>query len=201
MNWRPIETAPKDGQSILIGWQDQECGWQTRCAWWDVQFDLKWDEEKEGSYYRPAWTDARIMSFNYEETYSYEPTHWMPLPPPPPTEPAPQSVGEKLVLQAHSWSDTSLYSESTGQQICTHSIYGEATEETQDELETLQARNMERLRDCWNLLAGHDLSRVAVVKKEVLDGIGSVLADVAENGTGYLAIRAADAIVSLNAAD
>lgn len=81
--WQLIETAPKDGKSILIGWLDGEWGWQTRCAWWDEKFDLQWDKEKEDSFYRPAWTDNRVVDFNYEETAEYSPTHWQPLPEPP----------------------------------------------------------------------------------------------------------------------
>lgn len=86
-DWQPIETAPKDGEPILIGWQDETHGWQTRCAWWDERFAPDWDKETDGvNDYRPAWTDGRVMSFNYEETYEYTPTHWQPLPEPPAIE-------------------------------------------------------------------------------------------------------------------
>ena len=69
MNWQPIDTAPKDGTSVLlcvapfkplVGRFDRRLGW--------VDFD-----EDEDSL-RSLWI---------EEGTDYEPTHWMPLPPPP----------------------------------------------------------------------------------------------------------------------
>jgi hypothetical protein len=63
VGWQPIESAPKDGTSILAIWQwnedDPNCGSVTHevvrwCGWWDT------------------------MGFTQPE-----PTHWMPLPEPP----------------------------------------------------------------------------------------------------------------------
>ena len=54
--WQPIETAPKDGSKVLIGWS---CNGSRRLAWCISE---KWQNE-----YR---------------AYS-QPTHWMPLPPAP----------------------------------------------------------------------------------------------------------------------
>lgn len=103
--WRDIKTAPKDGTRVIIGW-----GSEFRAAWWDVQFDYKLcygiddddDDDyaghdyeqpdvcsgcercKDGLIYIGAWTDAAVLSFGYEETHSYKPTHWMPAPEPTP---------------------------------------------------------------------------------------------------------------------
>lgn len=55
--WRPIETAPKDGTEILV--------W---LSWGDYEITL-WEND------RWTWED-RLSS-------QPEPTHWMPLPPPP----------------------------------------------------------------------------------------------------------------------
>lgn len=60
MKWQPIDTAPKDGNSIMVfvtGRHDE--------TWIDV------------AYYNDAinqWMSAQNVVF---------PTHWMPLPPPP----------------------------------------------------------------------------------------------------------------------
>jgi hypothetical protein len=65
MGWQPIETAPKDGTSILAIWQwnadDPNCGAGTHevvrwCGWWDAN-----------GFTQP------------------DPSHWMPLPEPPRT--------------------------------------------------------------------------------------------------------------------
>lgn len=60
--WQPIETAPKDGTQIIIAvaGDEYEPGW----AWW--------------SALRRAWFIP-----NTSIAYQMEPTHWMPLPPPP----------------------------------------------------------------------------------------------------------------------
>lgn len=63
-NWRPIETAPKDGRYILL----------LKPAW----------------YHAPRWFVARWqdtgLTAGWQHYYGPEPTHWMPLPPPPAQE-------------------------------------------------------------------------------------------------------------------
>ena len=61
--WRPIETAPKDCQAILVT-EGRFC----HCVEWNEEFDW-WavDDNKLGPY--------RLRGSS--------PTHWMPLPPPP----------------------------------------------------------------------------------------------------------------------
>lgn len=57
--WQPIETAPKDGSQFLAS---DITGYHFNC-WW----------ENEG--YEARWMDEIDSEPN--------PTHWMPLPPPP----------------------------------------------------------------------------------------------------------------------
>ena len=61
--WQPIETAPKDGQAILV-----TDGMHCYCVEWDEEFD--W------------WTvdDNKLGPFRLRGS---APTHWMPLPPAP----------------------------------------------------------------------------------------------------------------------
>ena len=61
--WQPIETAPKDGQAILV-----TDGMDCYCVEWDEEFD--W------------WTvdDNKLGPFRLRGS---APTHWMPLPPAP----------------------------------------------------------------------------------------------------------------------
>jgi hypothetical protein len=85
MNWQPIETAPMDGQRILIGWwenQDMD-NWEIRAGFWDATFDTRLSTDGEELIRVGTWTDGCVASFGYEETAEYQPTHWMPLPPPP----------------------------------------------------------------------------------------------------------------------
>lgn len=58
--WRPIETAPKDGQSI---WVYEPRRFTQFIAWWKSDFD--------GEY----WQN--------EADSEPDPSHWRPLPPPP----------------------------------------------------------------------------------------------------------------------
>ena len=68
--WQPIETAPKDGSSILVALK----GGEVREAEWFV----RWYNDPS----KPGWMPA-----NMDEEYGHyvEPTHWMPLPKPPQT--------------------------------------------------------------------------------------------------------------------
>lgn len=67
--WRPIETAPKDGTTILLavpGWKLAVTGY-----WWDHQ----------------TITNGKVVSHTQKWSYGslyanndVDPTHWMPLP-------------------------------------------------------------------------------------------------------------------------
>ena len=74
MEWKPIETAPKDGQEILIF-----CGYP-------------WEKVEKASWYSP-WGNWQIGSIpidpirdEHHGIGSAVPTHWMPLPEPPEVE-------------------------------------------------------------------------------------------------------------------
>lgn len=65
MNWQPIETAPKDGTNILVfGYGDMTV------VHWNI-YGLYWNLSESGAY---------------AENGEWQPTHWMPLPPPPATD-------------------------------------------------------------------------------------------------------------------
>jgi len=54
-DWQPIETAPKDGTTILVF--------------------------HNGSMWTVLWSD--VQEWHDANDYGYTPTHWMPLPKPP----------------------------------------------------------------------------------------------------------------------
>ena len=70
MNWKPIETAPKTGESILAYFplEGLSSRFPRRCIvyWSDSQRD---------------WIFSGRAASGYSE--GYNPTHWMPLPEPP----------------------------------------------------------------------------------------------------------------------
>lgn len=68
--WQSIETAPKDGTHILIyGVADQS-------PWEPLVYVVKWDLWPDGV--NGQWLEAAGDGF-----YTFEATHWMPLPTPP----------------------------------------------------------------------------------------------------------------------
>lgn len=65
MQWRPIEEAPKDGTEFIAYRPDAGV------------FTASYDPEQE------CW----FANHGYEDITDDQPTHWMPLPPPPSGEP------------------------------------------------------------------------------------------------------------------
>jgi hypothetical protein len=61
--WRPIDTAPKDGTTVLVLWDDGAVG-----AWWDIL-------NARFSVIRIDRHGCGCCSSDYDK-----PTHWMPLP-------------------------------------------------------------------------------------------------------------------------
>lgn len=98
MEWKPIETAPKDCSEVLLYVRNQY-GRGVRCvARWYGKFQLEVGEDHYGD-----WGDWHEPSGQYychegwyEETFYSDdgiiaavhddPTHWMPLPEPPAVE-------------------------------------------------------------------------------------------------------------------
>ena len=69
MEWQPIETAPKDGSRILAVSADAAFG------------VVVWSSILGGTWVL-ACSDGQALN------YYLDPTHWMPLPEPPPTDKA-----------------------------------------------------------------------------------------------------------------
>lgn len=78
--WREIKTAPKNGTKILFYDPKSKTIF---AGWWDKAFELRYDKVLDDTVEIGAWTDGAVSSFAYEETCSYQPTYWMPLPEPP----------------------------------------------------------------------------------------------------------------------
>lgn len=71
--WRDIESAPRDGTSILVTAQHgPPASRYYSVARWE-------DANNEGA----GWFDGTVGSWAYEELLEIHPTHWRPLPDPP----------------------------------------------------------------------------------------------------------------------
>jgi hypothetical protein len=76
MDWQPIATAPKDGRPILI-WDPTQGGPNESAG-------KTYDNRNYAIGYWRVWqSGGKWMWGNRNSSYYVEPTHWMPLPPPP----------------------------------------------------------------------------------------------------------------------
>jgi regulator of replication initiation timing len=67
--WRPIETAPKDGERVLLRWS----GYRRPCVGvWCMDFGA--------SKPTPHWSGDSDRLFGLREARKLQPTHWMPIP-------------------------------------------------------------------------------------------------------------------------
>lgn len=77
MKWQPIETAPKDGTTVLL--------YRPTALRWCVVDKGRWETQKYHSKPSPYWSSDQKLP-TVAEQRSWEPTHWMPLPEPPESE-------------------------------------------------------------------------------------------------------------------
>jgi hypothetical protein len=78
--WRPIETAPKDGTAVLVMrdiWPGSPTGRATECNGHNTYVSEWWAYEGGGG----AW--MCYMDQIHEPRCPVEPSHWMTLPEPP----------------------------------------------------------------------------------------------------------------------
>ena len=71
MSWQPIETAPKDGEAVLL-WCPADEDWQSFVT---------------SGWYESGIFDRRWYACTDEQPMEPQPTHWMPLPAPPEIKP------------------------------------------------------------------------------------------------------------------
>lgn len=80
--WQSIETAPKDGRTLLLGYRNQCENWRTvRGQWMDEDYiHENWEEPDNGE---PGWFETSVNAEDPPNCWCIDPSHWMLLPPPP----------------------------------------------------------------------------------------------------------------------
>lgn len=73
--WKPISTAPEDGTFVLLYAPIGIC----HGAFMEAVSDETSEEFPRGKPLGKRW----FMGLTYHDAKAYNPTHWMPLPPPP----------------------------------------------------------------------------------------------------------------------
>lgn len=77
--WLPIETAPTDGRTLLLGYTNSHGNWRTLRGQWMSQdyIDSFWEDPDAGD---PGWYETSVECDEPPNCWFVEPTHWMPLP-------------------------------------------------------------------------------------------------------------------------
>ena len=80
--WLSIETAPKDGRTLLLGYFNSHKKWRTmRGQWMSEDYIAEnWEEPDDGG---PGWYETVVEHDNTPNCWLTEPKYWMPLPPAP----------------------------------------------------------------------------------------------------------------------
>lgn len=80
--WQPIETAPKDGRTILLGYYNSHGNWRTmRGQWMSEDYIAEHWEDTDDE--QPGWFETSVEADDIPNWWRIEPSHWMPLPAPP----------------------------------------------------------------------------------------------------------------------
>jgi hypothetical protein len=77
--WQPIETAPKTGRTLLLGYLNSAGKWRTVRGQWmsEAYISEQWEEPDDAE---PGWYETSVEADDPPNCWPIEPTHWMPLP-------------------------------------------------------------------------------------------------------------------------
>lgn len=77
--WMPIETAPKDGRTMLLGYFNSANKWRTmRGQWMSEDYIAEHWEEPDDT--EAGWFETSVEADDPPNCWRTSPTHWMPLP-------------------------------------------------------------------------------------------------------------------------
>ena len=81
VRWQPIEAAPRDGRTLLLG-HFNGCGkWRTLRGQWFTKAQI--EEEWENDDCDEGWYETSVENDDIPNCWPTEPSHYMPLPKPP----------------------------------------------------------------------------------------------------------------------
>jgi hypothetical protein len=75
-DWQPIETAPRDGTLVCVGWKGPR---DTEMQEW---FTMQWGHIQKNDLFAPGQIGMWVMpdgSLTWTESTGGGPTHWRPL--------------------------------------------------------------------------------------------------------------------------
>lgn len=87
--WLPIDSAPKDGRTVLLGYYNTNGKWRTlRGQWMSVEYIVEeWYDYDGTEEATPGWYETSAESEDIPNCWLASPTHWQPLPAPPKEQP------------------------------------------------------------------------------------------------------------------
>ncbi|WP_331708750.1 DUF551 domain-containing protein [Pandoraea sputorum] len=93
--WLPIETAPRSGNALLLGYENSRGKWLTFRGKWisKEEIENEWDQPED---FDAGWYEESVEADDVPNCWPVSPTHWMPLPAAP--SPAAQSEGQEAIL-------------------------------------------------------------------------------------------------------
>ncbi|HEX7909945.1 MAG TPA: hypothetical protein VF534_17895 [Paraburkholderia sp.] len=77
--WQPIETAPKTGRTLLLGYSNVLGNWRTVRGQWisEAYIEQNWEEPDDAE---AGWYETSVEADDVPNCWPISPTHWMPLP-------------------------------------------------------------------------------------------------------------------------
>jgi len=77
--WQPIETAPKSGRTLLLGYRNSHGNWRTTRGEWmsEAYIAESWEDPDDAE---PGWYETSVEADDAPNCWPITPTHWMPLP-------------------------------------------------------------------------------------------------------------------------